>query len=80
MGRKINVVQQAEKEVPTEVIAQSIADIADGMRKLRAGRLNDRALVLLIQQASVGKPSLATIQAVLDGIENLERTYLRKRG
>ena len=74
-------------EVPTEILADSIVAIADGVRRLRAGRLNDKALYLLIQNAAPMRKGgrgraparLATkdIRAVLDGIESLSSTYLK---
>jgi len=83
---KINV-KQDDKPVPVEVLAQSIIAIAQGVRKLRAGPLNDNALVLLIEHAAprpsngyrVNKVGKREIKAVLDGIDALEATYLRKR-
>lgn len=88
MTKKLTV-RQTEDVVPTEVLAASIVAISAGIKKLRSGRLNDRALFLLIQHASdpvkKGKyskspPSIGTIKAVLDGIEGLEKMYLRKPG
>jgi hypothetical protein len=82
---KIAVKQNPEKEVPTEVMAESIVSLAAGIRKLRTGRLNDRALFLLIQDAAptVGrnntKLSMRDIKAVFDGIDSLEGAFLRKR-
>lgn len=83
----IQVKQDDAAPVPVEVLAAEIASIAGGIRKLRAGRLNDRALVLLIQNAAPmagvrhkAKPvSASTVRAVLAGIENLEREYLKPR-
>ena len=74
-----------EKEVPTEILADSIVAMAAGIRKLRSGRLTDSALFLLIQSAAptVGrnyKPlSLKEIKAVFAGIDALEASYIRKR-
>ena len=75
------------EEVSTEVMAESIVAISEGMKKLRGGRLNDKALMLLIQMAApqvpTGRGKLKTrigmreIEAVLDGIKALRRTYLR---
>lgn len=82
---KLKVMHNPEKEVPTEVLAESIVSMAAGIRKLRAGRLNDNALHLLIQNAapSVGRGytplSLKQIRAVFAGIDALEATYLKKR-
>jgi hypothetical protein len=76
------------KEVPTEVLAASIVAISQGVRRLRSGSLNDRALVLLIQDAVGGvgpergpKKQLTQreIKAVLDGIQDLEKTFVRRQ-
>lgn len=81
---KVIVKQDAEKPVPVEVLAESIKAISEGVRKLRAGPLNDKALLLLIHHASPGgyrtpRPSMHDIRAVLDGMDALEATYLKKR-
>lgn len=73
--------------MPTEVLANSIVAIAAGMKKLRNGRLSDRALFLLIQDAApnVGGKyrhsplPVSTIKAVFEGIESLERSFLKKK-
>ena len=85
---KVTTVRQPaepEKQVPTEVLASSIVAIAEGVRKLRAGPLNDKALFLLIQHAApnVGRHgytplSIKDIRATLDGIDALEETFIRK--
>ena len=82
--RKIVVKQDAEKPVPIEVTAESIKAISDGIKKLRAGKLNERALLLLIVQACPvpkGWPrrpvTTKQVKAVLEGMEQLEREYLK---
>ena len=85
---KIKIVQspEKEKEVPTEVLASSIKAIAEGVRKLRSGRLNDRALFLLIQDAAPAtggkynhsRVGIPAIKAVLEGIDSLDKNFLRK--
>lgn len=78
--KKLIVKQPEIDPVPTEVMADEIIAMAQGIRKLRSGRLNDRALILLIQDAaSTQKLGRTTIKAVLDGIEGLEREFLRKK-
>lgn len=87
--RKITVKQPNEKqdEVPVEVIASAIVSISEGIKKLRAGRLTDKALVLLIQHAAPGKKrgfgskpvSAGEVRAVLEGLDNLEATFLKKK-
>ncbi len=86
MARKIVVTQTPEKEVPTEILADAIVAIAAGVKKLRSGRLADRTLCMLIADAAptYGKyPAKAVtrrdVHAVLDGIEALERTHLKKK-
>ena len=88
MATKIKVVNKDEtKPMPVEVLAESIKAISDGVRKLRNGPLNDRALLLLIQNAAPGvggrhgtnKLGMAEIRAVLEGMESLENTYLKKK-
>ena len=79
---KVRIVHRSPKgeaEIPTEVIADNIVKMAEGVRRLRTGRLNDTALILLIQHAAPRDLPKRDIQAVLDGIEALEKTYLRKK-
>lgn len=86
MTKKIIVKQNPEAEVPTEVLAADIQAISQGIRKLRSGRLNERALLLLIQEAAPttggkynrSRVGIPAIRAVLDGIEGLEAAFLRK--
>lgn len=79
------IVKQIEgKEIPVEILATSIRDIAQGIRALRKSPLNDKALVLLIQHAiptrGGGRPvSQKEIKAVFEAIDKLETTYLKKR-
>lgn len=80
----VRVTHTESTDVPIEVLAESIVSMSQGIKKLRAGKLNDRALYLLIQGAAPypianGKPlTIAQIKAVFAGIESLEATYLKK--
>lgn len=80
---QIEVKQNPEAIVTTEIMADSIVAISAGIKKLRAGRLNDEALFLLVQNgirtAGNGKVSLAAIRAVMRGLEDLEKIYLRQK-
>lgn len=49
---KITVKQDENKPVLVEVMAEAIVAISEGIKKLRSGPLNDRALILLIQNAA----------------------------
>jgi hypothetical protein len=64
-------------ETPTEVMAAAIVEISKAVREMRAGRLNDKALVLLISHYS--GESQRVVKSVLLAIENLEREYVRPR-
>lgn len=81
--RKINVVErvaEGEKPIPVEIMAEAIIAISMGIKKLRSTRLNDKALHLLIQHATPLYPKITIreIKAVLEGIQDLERMYLKK--
>lgn len=77
--KSINIKQDEIKPIPTEVLAENILAIAQGVRRLRAGPLNDRALFLLIQHAAPTSLSLSNIKSVFEGIDLLEKTYIKKR-
>lgn len=80
---KVKVVQMPDNEIPTEVMADSIVAISAGVKKLLSTRLNRRALLLLIQDATpaVGRKKIGIkeIDAVLEGMELLEATFLLKK-
>lgn len=75
---RVVVKQTPDAEVPTEVLAESIVAISQGVKKLRAGRLNETALVLLLQHACKGVVSRNHIKCVLDALQDLERLYVRR--
>lgn len=85
--RAVTVTQDKENEIPLEVLASSIVAISDGVKKLRNGRLKERALLLLIQQAAPPKKRgrystgqhipISTIKAVLDGMEALKTQFVK---
>lgn len=84
--KKLIVKQNEEKPVPVEVLAESIKNISAGVKKLLEGPLNERALLLLIQNAapSIGsypsrKVTNTEVRAVLEGIESLERVYIKNK-
>ncbi|MDE2103460.1 MAG: hypothetical protein KGL39_39830 [Patescibacteria group bacterium] len=84
--KQVIVKQEPNAEVPTEVLAGAILAISVGLKQLRSGRLNDKALVLLIQHAapsfdkhSTRSVTVSMVKAVLEGIESLEATYLKKK-
>lgn len=74
--KKVTVSQNPEKEVPTEIMAEAIVEIAEAARRLRTSRLNDKAILLLLSKSS-GQPQ-HVVKAVLDAAESLAKNYLRK--
>jgi hypothetical protein len=67
-----------DAEVPAEVLASSIVTIAEGVRKLRAAKLGDRALFLLIQDACPERIGLDKIRMIFDAAGELDKRYIRK--
>lgn len=83
MGKHVKVTQPTEPKdhVTVEVLATAIREISQGMRKLRAGPLTDRALHLLIHDAISPRNaiSIRDIKVVLEVIGDLERIYLKPK-
>lgn len=77
MTKQTKVVQSEGVGIPTEVIAKSIRDIAAGIKQIRAGALNDKALVMLIQHAS--GVNQREVKNVLWALDNLAAQYLKKK-
>jgi hypothetical protein len=74
--KKVIVKQDAEKPVEVEVLAQAIVEIGKAAKRLAASSLNRKAVVVLLShQTGLGQ---GVVKAVLDGIADLESTYLRK--
>lgn len=75
MEQKTKVIQKDEDIVPVEIIASSIREISQGMKALRAGKLNDKAIIFLVHKAS-GVAS-DTVRRVMRGMEDLEKEFLK---
>lgn len=78
---KVKILQDDKKPIATEIIAANIQAIAQGMRNLRRGSLNERALVVLLYEAipKGGKVAHREIRAVLNAMDDLERLYVKKK-
>lgn len=72
--KKVIVTQKPGAEVPTEIIASSIKNISDGVRKIQGGRLNRKALLILLSHAS--GCSQKDCDAVVNAMGRLENIYL----
>lgn len=83
MSSKVKVIQNPEEEVPTEILAEAICDISKGIKAIRAGRLTDKAIILLIQHAAPvahngARYTMGQIQDILRGMESLESVYVKR--
>lgn len=68
--------QRVPPEVATEEIARKLDELIEAMKRVRGGRLNDRAIIILLSHiTSLGQRE---IKAVLDGIESMSDYYLKK--
>lgn len=72
--------EKAPKPVPLtqqeiDQIRRSIREIGDMGRRLKSSGLNQRAILVLLHDATGGIP-LSTIKKVLDGIAELPNSYL----
>jgi hypothetical protein len=65
------------KPVPTELIAESIREISRGMKALRNGSLNERAILVLLKASS--NVHMVEIEKVLHAMRELERDYLQEK-
>jgi len=73
--KKVHVKQVPEAEVPVEILASSIVQVAAGMKRINESRLTRKALVvLLVHDTGLGHGAVST---VLDSLDSLEATYLK---
>jgi hypothetical protein len=75
MSKPVSVKRDETNPEPVEIIARSIIEIADAMKRINASRLNRKAVVILIQAAT--GHSKSTIVDVLDCLTTLEKLYLK---
>jgi hypothetical protein len=77
MGTKVIVTQDRDRPVDTCVLAQSIVDISEAVKRLYSSGLNRRAIIILI--ANLSSQSQHNVKAVLDGMADLEKSFLSKK-
>ena len=73
--KKIQIEKDEENEIPVKVFEQAIIDISKAMKIISGSRLKRNAIAALIKDAS-GYPK-ATINLVMDHLENLEKNFLK---
>lgn len=71
----IRITQDPNNPEPPEVMARSIVEIAEGARKLLGSRLKERAVLVLLKDAT--GETLETIRRVLNAAASLDKTYLK---
>lgn len=76
MAKKIETEEEKKARETVEAIAQNIETLANGVRKILEGRLNKRAIVLLLSSACGGM-NKDTVTRVLDEIAKLDKTFLK---
>lgn len=74
--RKAKVVGQ--EDVAPEVLASAIVEVAAATRKLLAGPLNERAIIVLLKDSCGPTMPIAHIKMVLNHAANLDQRYLKK--
>ena len=76
--KPVAIVQAPEKPLAHEIIAQGIIDISKSFRAIQDGRLNNRAIALLVHAASSGV-SMTDVKAVLAGLDRLEAEFIKPK-
>jgi hypothetical protein len=69
--------KENEPEVPAEVLAQAIAEVAEGFRKAMQSRLKYDTIVTLIHAKS--KVGRRDIELVLNNLARLEELWLKPK-
>lgn len=76
-NKKIKVIQKEnEDEIPVEIIASSILKISNAWKQVRKSQLNQKCIVILLAHAT--KLPQYEVEKVLDGLDELEKMYLKK--
>jgi len=74
-AKKVEIIQNKEKPISVEIIAQSIKQIAENMRAIERSALNRRAILVLLKDAT--GVSMADIEKILDSLGALDRKYCK---
>ncbi len=80
MGNKpnIKIKKSEDSPEPVELLAKSIIEVANGFEKLQNSSLNQRAIVVLLQDGIGGaKISKQQIKLVLDNLPRLKAWYTK---
>lgn len=73
----VKIIKNPENPQPDEVIAQSIIELSEGMRKLNLGPLKKETLIVLLHNST--KLPKREIEYVLNALSRLEADYLKPK-
>lgn len=73
--KKTEIKMELVPEDTVELMSTQIREISISMKKLREGKLNEKALLLLVANAS-GQAQWI-VKAVMNGMESLEKQFLK---
>jgi hypothetical protein len=76
MARKMASDNDGQVLPPIEEIAQAISDLSDAARKMMSGRLNEKAIIILLQSMS-GAVRRDDIRIILHNLQLMDREYLK---
>lgn len=71
-----NVKLSEDNPEPLELVASHIEKLSEGIKKLRAGRVSERVIILLL--ADITKLPHGEIKRCLDGAEMLASYFIKK--
>ncbi|HEX9573977.1 MAG TPA: hypothetical protein VF994_07765 [Myxococcales bacterium] len=65
-----------DPEIPTEILAQAIVDVASAAKKLLNGPLTRNAVIILVHAAAHGRVGKREVEVVLDAASSLDKFVL----
>jgi hypothetical protein len=74
----IKIKKSEDEPETTELLARSIVQVAEGFEKIRKGRLNQRAIIVLLHDG-IGAANITKrqIMLVLDNLPRLKAWYIK---
>lgn len=76
MAKKPETEEEKKARETIETIADNIVSLAEGVRKIVNGKLNKRAIILLLASAAGGM-NKEVVERVLDAITSLDKKFLK---
>ena len=73
--KKIETEEERKARETIETIAESIKTLANSVRAFMGGKLNKRAILVLLANAT--RMQQQEVEKVLEAVENLDKTFLK---